>query len=146
MRRPRGNVAKNNIAYCNTVAFMQQCSIIQRDNFYMYDRGYSVEPDDENEFSSYLALKLLSSDLKVPFQYLVPYSPKAVTKNKTLSGVLNRVNKYIPPRYLLAVYGVSALPYKDRDTFYLQCELDMHLLFTILLPYNNISGMPYDLS
>jgi len=36
----------------------------------------------------------------------IPYSAKAVTKNKKLSGVFNRENKYIPPRYLLAVYRV----------------------------------------
>jgi len=31
------------------------------------------------------------------FLRLVPYSAKAVTRNKKLSGVFNRENKHIPP-------------------------------------------------
>ena len=75
---PRGNVAKNNIAYCNTVAFMQQCSVVLRDNLYMYDRGYSVELGEKMSFPITLALKLLSRYLVVPFQYLVLYPIKTI--------------------------------------------------------------------
>ena len=69
MRCPRGNVAESNIAYCNSVAIVQHCSAAQRDNPYVYDRGYSVELGEKMSFPITLALKLLNKDLVVPFQY-----------------------------------------------------------------------------
>jgi hypothetical protein len=46
--------------------------------------------------------KTIGCDIFVLVGGLVPYSVKAVIKNKEMRGVFIRKNRYIPPRYLLA--------------------------------------------